>query len=251
MAPQVRRAEEECKMTRVVIIYGRKLEKILIDSNVEIDVSSIAEKPVQEWFAPQEDRSGWRGLIEEIRAAVADDGAELNFEFQGPKEYKAIFEACLKEHGIFSSADGLDNKTLIEETLYEAERLDHRGSYKMALEKYEAVGNMGHPQAQFQAGEYYRKGVGCEADMERAADWYEKAAKQRYAPAEYQLGDCYDEGNGVKKDRKQAADWYRKAAEQGYAYGSRASFHYRIMVKQHGLTPRRLCLQSNTHACCG
>ena len=78
-------------MTRVVIIYGRKLEKILIDSNVEIDVSSIAEKPVQEWFAPQEDRSGWRGLIEEIRAAVADDGAELNFEFQGPKEYKAIF----------------------------------------------------------------------------------------------------------------------------------------------------------------
>ena len=141
-------------MVRVIVVYGRKLNCVLIDNIIELDISPIADRPIADWFEPLNDRSGWRGLIEEIHAAIADDAAELNFEFQGPKEYKAMFDDCLRAHGIFSGTDGLDKKEIAEDTFAEAEKLEHRGSYKLALEKYEAAGRMGHPKSQFKAGEY-------------------------------------------------------------------------------------------------
>ena len=100
-------------MNRVVIIYAGKLESISVD-DMELDITSIKNKPIAEWFAPSNGRDGWQGLLPEIHTLLADDQAELSFEFNGSPEFKAVFENCLRENGIAQDADGMDRNSIAE-----------------------------------------------------------------------------------------------------------------------------------------
>jgi FOG: TPR repeat, SEL1 subfamily len=52
---------------RVVIICSGELDSIKIDGEEMEGLSVIKHKPIPDWFVPSNDRSGWEGLIEEIR----------------------------------------------------------------------------------------------------------------------------------------------------------------------------------------
>ena len=93
--------------TRVVIIYSDELNSIIVDGIEMEGLSSIKTKPINDWFMPSHGRDGWEGLIKEIKKMIYDEEANLNFEFQGPKENKLIFEEKIKEYGYDSGADGL------------------------------------------------------------------------------------------------------------------------------------------------
>lgn len=87
-----------------------------------------------------------------------------------------------------------------------------------AREFWEEAGNLGHPGAQFNLGNFYAQGLGDLKDSKKAVEWWTKAADRGYVGAQFNLGLSYDEGEGVEKDFKQAAHWFKKAAEQGFKH---------------------------------
>ena len=57
--------------------------------------------------------------------------------------------------------------------------------------------------------------------------WYRLAADQRNPEALFNLGLCYGKGLGVEKDTKEAAHFYRLVAGQGYSQAqSNLGVHY-------------------------
>ena len=58
---------------RVVIICSGELDSIKIDGEEMEGLSVIKHKPIPDWFVPSNDRSGWEGLIEEIRKKIDDN----------------------------------------------------------------------------------------------------------------------------------------------------------------------------------
>lgn len=81
---------------RVVVLFNdKRLQSITINGDELENISAIQDKRIEDWFEGSNDKSGWCGLIPEIRKQVEDFQAELSFEFIGKKEYKAIFEKCL------------------------------------------------------------------------------------------------------------------------------------------------------------
>jgi TPR repeat protein len=88
--------------------------------------------------------------------------------------------------------------------------------YVKALSIFEAVGNQGGAEAQYNAGQMYREGLGTKPNLARAMAWYRRAADQGFAPSQYDLGIMYAEGEGVRPDAKTALMWFRKSAEQGF-----------------------------------
>ena len=44
-------------MVRMIVIYGRELERILINDNAELDISAIADRPIADWFEPLSERA--------------------------------------------------------------------------------------------------------------------------------------------------------------------------------------------------
>ena len=86
-----------------------------------------------------------------------------------------------------------------------------------AFERYRLAAEQGHPLAQIQLGDCYKKGQGVPKDEAQAAAWYRKAAEQNHPLAQVELGDCYKKGQGVPKNTARAVAWYRRAAEQNDA----------------------------------
>ena len=75
----------------IVVDYSDGLKSITVD-NIDMDnISYIAKRDIKEWNTPSGGRPNWKGLIEEIKALVADDVAELVFDFRGSEEHKSIF----------------------------------------------------------------------------------------------------------------------------------------------------------------
>ena len=71
------------------------------------------------------------------------------------------------------------------------------------------------PEAEYNLGTAYERGIGVPQDYTQAADLYRRAAEQGNASAQFNLALLYDNGTGVARDYAQAAAWYTKAAEQG------------------------------------
>ena len=76
---------------------------------------------------------------------------------------------------------------------------------------------LGHAEAQYNAGVCYYHGRGVAQSYEKAFHWYQKAADQGVASAQYSLGRCYQHGMGVAKSLKKAKRFYKLAAKQGDA----------------------------------
>ena len=98
----------------------------------------------------------------------------------------------------------------------------HRGSCAAAgaalFESARVRAEAGNRGAMFNLGQFYKNGVGVEADAVAAVAWYTRAAEAGDTDAQYNLGLCYLKGEGVAADAAAAAKWYVRAAEAGYVY---------------------------------
>ena len=205
------------KDVRIIIIDSGKLESIIVDGVEMEDISSIEKKPIQDWFAMSNGRDGWEGLVKEIRKIIDDEKAELNFEFQGPQERKAIFENCVRELGISANTNGQSADEIANRNMEEGEKYEHRGFYKQAYEKFLTVADFGKMrEAQYKVAEYlYRSFQGEDIGLEikgqdalaRAIDYYEKAAMQGYYKAQFKLYNIFSK----RKDWKEANRWLEAA----------------------------------------
>lgn len=210
---------------RVVIIYSDELERITVDGIEMENLSSIRHKLIKQWFEASNGRDGWEGLIKEIQKMIDDVDANLNFEFQGPKESKYIFEKVIGDLGFGVNADGLSASEIEKLNFDEAQKAEHRGLFKKALSFYIKAAEFGESaEASFMVGEYYynycqgkENGIDCDDEeaISTAIDYYEKAAKQGHIRAEYQLFKIFSEGIYVEEDRKMAIECLEKVAESG------------------------------------
>ena len=74
----------------------------------------------------------------------------------------------------------------------------------------------GDPEAQYQLGMIYLKGVGTDANQKFAVEWLRMAATQGHLAAQLALADCYTYGWGVEVDESKAEYWRSKSIEVEY-----------------------------------
>ena len=90
--------------------------------------------------------------------------------------------------------------------------------HRKNLETWFREARLGKPQAQYNLGVVYFKGVGVSTDHEEAFKWFARAAEKGSAPGQVFLGVMYENGLGVVQDYEMSLHWYRKAAEQGHPH---------------------------------
>lgn len=88
-----------------------------------------------------------------------------------------------------------------------------------AFDYYKQSAEMGYGWGQYNLGNRYYEGKGCDQDYAQAIAWFLKAAEQNIPDAQNKLGICYDNGYGVPEDDTKAVEYYKKAAEQGNDWG--------------------------------
>ncbi|MBP5688624.1 MAG: TIGR02281 family clan AA aspartic protease [Muribaculaceae bacterium] len=74
----------------------------------------------------------------------------------------------------------------------------------------------GDPEAQYQLGMIYLKGVGVDANPKFAVEWFRMAATQGHIAAQLALADCYTYGWGVEIDESQVEYWRNKYLDVEY-----------------------------------
>ncbi len=207
---------------RVVVVYSDKLENITVNGYEMESLYSIRKKPIPDWFVPSNDRSGWEGLIQEIRRMLDDDEASIFFEFNGPKDSEKIFNEEISKYGYSFDIDGLDAEKIAELNVEEAKKAEHRGLYEEALSHYiDAAKYSDSPKITYSIAEYYfnfeERKIGCnrEEAIEEALKYYEESAKKGYAKAQYQLYKILSTDEYVKKDVDKALEWRKMAADSG------------------------------------
>lgn len=207
---------------RVVIVYSDELVSIKVNEE-NMNVRAIQKKTIEDWFVASNDRSGWEGLIAEIKRKVGNEHAKISFEFVGPREKKRRFEECLNSYG-YGSADGLSEKEIALRKMKEALNAEYRGDYKDAFECYKEAALCGNlVEAQYKVAEYYwacneNDFDGIEIEKEaagnKAIEYYIKAAEQGHAEAQFFLYRYfYTEEDSDEKSK--AMQWLIMAAEQG------------------------------------
>jgi localization factor PodJL len=87
--------------------------------------------------------------------------------------------------------------------------------YAKAADHFMRAAIQGLPDAQYNLGALFDKGLGVPKDPVRAAIWYHSAADQGHPSAQLNLGLAYASGSGVEQNFAEAARWFRRAAEQG------------------------------------
>lgn len=88
--------------------------------------------------------------------------------------------------------------------------------YQEALEVWTRSADQGVPEAKYQLGLMYEKGLGTEKDLVKAYGWYLSASKDGPIDAQYRTALCYYFGKGVKQDFDIAEIWFRNLAEKGH-----------------------------------
>jgi TPR repeat protein len=101
--------------------------------------------------------------------------------------------------------------------LIEGMQAYERGDFEEAMIRWRPLAEDGSPEAQFNVGLLYAKGLGVDADSREAARWYELAAEQDFAQAQYNLAKLYQAGDGVPRDLSLAYVWFKLAGASKYA----------------------------------
>lgn len=78
-------------------------------------------------------------------------------------------------------------------------------------------GSTTDPQAQYDLGVMYFKGIGVKKDPKTAYRWFYMAANQGHMRAQNDLAVLLSRGIGVRQNNSEAYIWFIKAAEQGFA----------------------------------
>ena len=124
-----------------------------------------------------------------------------------------------------------------------------KGDYPAAFREWKAAADKGQPEAQYDLGLLYAKGLGVQRDLQVAQQWYEAAAAQGNAQAEYSLGQMYAQGWGIPADQASTLRWMEMAngsngdnqedpgwlAIEGYGTATdftKAAYWYRLAADQ-------------------
>lgn len=99
---------------------------------------------------------------------------------------------------------------------------DKEPDQKKAFKHFQKAAIKGLPEAQYNVGQRFLKGYGCEENAYNAAEFFRMAALQGFQLAQVNLAGMYAEGRGVKKDLNESRSWLEKAAAIGGAIGKDA-----------------------------
>jgi TPR repeat protein len=77
---------------------------------------------------------------------------------------------------------------------------------------YRKAADQGHPDAQFNLGLCYAKGIGVLKDEVEGVKWLRKSAEQGKPIAQFLLGVAYELGKGVLKDEVESYAWINLSA---------------------------------------
>ncbi len=88
-----------------------------------------------------------------------------------------------------------------------------RGDYASEFKLLAPLAAAGNPDAQYNLGVLYNKGLGVPKNYTAALQWYRKAVSQGNALARLSLGVMYATGQGVRQDYLQARVWFILAVE--------------------------------------
>lgn len=83
------------------------------------------------------------------------------------------------------------------------------------VERWQVQAEQGSAEAQYNLGQFFRKGVGMPSDMARARLYYEQAASQGHLMAQLNLGTLCYFAPGTQQDLSCSRHWWQAAAEQG------------------------------------
>lgn len=92
---------------------------------------------------------------------------------------------------------------------------------RLSLDWYEKAAELGHPEAQFEAGYFWDSGCAGVQDYARAIYWYEQVMEQNrrdlacWAMAVNNLAELYRDGSGVPQDIEKAIQLYHMACDEG------------------------------------
>lgn len=98
-----------------------------------------------------------------------------------------------------------------EEAVLLYEDKDYKGARAIA----EAIAKKGDARAMAMLGLFYQKGLGVEADLNKAVEWYADAADKNNIDAQYSLAEIYLSGELGEADPERGRFWLLKAAGQG------------------------------------
>ena len=100
-----------------------------------------------------------------------------------------------------------------------ARRAYAAGEYTLAIQRFEALAEKGHAQAQYDLAQIYFQGIGVAKDGQKGWYWLLSAAGTGNVAAMVQLGALFESGIGANRDYATAAQWYLRAARKGDAIG--------------------------------
>src|SRR5580658_537594 len=86
-----------------------------------------------------------------------------------------------------------------------------KGDYRAAFREWKVAADKGQPEAEYDLGLLYAKGLGVPRDLQAAQQWYEASALQGNAQAEFSLGQMYAQGWGIPSNDASALRWMEMA----------------------------------------
>ena len=120
---------------------------------------------------------------------------------------QALQLASLAEEGNVRAMIGLGYMSL-------STRDSNRFNPEKSFELFTKAAAQGDPEAMFELGKLYEKGIGTKQDIARAMELYEKSADLGFADAINDLGFLYYQGaSGFKRDQAKAIQFFLKAAD--------------------------------------
>ncbi len=95
-------------------------------------------------------------------------------------------------------------------------RAFNAGNYAQAMAEWKPLAEKNDPDALYNIGLLYMKGLGVEQDYRAAKHWFKQAAKYGSVDAAYNLGVMYKQRRFGYPSSKDALYWWRQAAERGH-----------------------------------
>ncbi len=93
-----------------------------------------------------------------------------------------------------------------------AVKFDHEENYIDSFFHYSQAANIGHIEAQYQLGLFFKVGKGVVQNVKEAMKWFEKAALQGNVEAKYEIACSFYK----EKQYEQALTWFEEAAAHGH-----------------------------------
>ena len=119
-----------------------------------------------------------------------------------------------QEEQLVALADGGDTRALKGLAYMRLNPEENRYDPEQATELLMKAAAKGDPEAQFELGRLYERGIGVSQDVEKAVSLYWKAADQNFADAINDLGFLHFQGGlGIVRDSKKAIKLFQRAAD--------------------------------------